>query len=144
VDLKMLLRTYRGEEITRTLPVEIPPSARGSLSIMVADGGRLSQWEARELQVQPLQTRGLPQMIRVLNNARKNNRLYVRLLGRDSGAVVKGESLSSLPASVLAVMESDRNGGSFRPLQNAVLGEWDIATDHAVTGTRTLTVALDE
>ena len=67
---------------------------------MVSDGTRLSQWEARELQVQPLQTRDLHQMIRVLNNARKNNRLYVRLLGRDQGAVVKGESLSSLPPSV--------------------------------------------
>ena len=60
VDLKMLLRTYRGEEITRTVPVEIPPSAHGSLSVMVTDGTRLSQWEARELQVQPLQTRDLP------------------------------------------------------------------------------------
>jgi hypothetical protein len=144
VDLKMLLRTYRGEEITRTLPVQIPASARGTLSIMVADGTRLSQWEARELQVQPLQTRGLPQMIRVLNDARKNNRLYVRLLGRDSGAVVKGESLSSLPPSVMAVMESDRNGGSFRPLQNAMLGEWDLATEHAVTGSRTLTLTIEE
>ena len=144
VDLKMLLRTYRGEEFTRTVPVTIPASATGTLSIMVSDGVRLSQWEARELQVQPLQTRGLPQMIQVLNNARKNNRLYVRLLGRDGGAVVKGESLSSLPASVMAVLESDRNGGSFRPLQNAVLGEWDIATDLAVTGSRTLTLSIEE
>ena len=144
VKLKMLLRTYRGEEITRTLPVEIPASARGTVSIMVADGARLSQWEARELQIQPLQTRGLPQMIRVLNNTRKHNRLYVRLLGRDNGAIVKGESLSSLPSSVMTVMESDRNGGSFRPLQNAMLGEWDIATEHAVTGTRTLTLAIEE
>ncbi len=144
VDLKMLLRTYRGEEFTRTVPVNIPASATGTLSIMVSDGVRLSQWEARELQVQPLQTRGLPQMIQVLNNARKNNRLYVRLLGRDGGAVVKGESLSSLPPSVMAVLESDRNGGSFRPLQNAVLGEWDVATDLAVTGSRTLTLTVEE
>ena len=144
VELKMLLRTYRGEEITRTLPVEIPANARGTVSIMVADGTRLSQWEARELQIQPLQTRDLPQMIRVLNNTRKHNRLYVRLLGRDNGAVVKGESLSSLPSSIMTVMESDRNGGSFRPLRNATLGEWDIATEHAVTGTRTLTLAIEE
>jgi SpoIVB peptidase S55 len=144
VDLKVLLRTYRGEEITRTVAVDIPPSARGSVSIMVADGTRLSQWEARELQVQPLQTRDLNQMLRVLNNARKNNRLYIRLLGRDQGAVVKGESLSSLPPSVLAVLESDRNGGSFRPLQNAVLGEWDIATEHAVIGSRTLSLPIEE
>jgi hypothetical protein len=144
VDLKMLLRTYRGDELTRTLPVEIPANARGTLSVMVSDGLRLSQWEARELQIQPLSTRGLPQMIRVLNSARKNNRLYVRLLGRDGGAVVKGESLAALPPSVLSVMESDRNGGSFRPLQNATLGEWDITTEYAVNGSRTLTVDVEE
>ena len=144
VDLKVLLRTYRGEELTRSVPVQIPANARGSVSIMVADAVRLSQWEARELQVQPLQTRGLPQMIRLLNDARKNNRLYVRLITRDGGAVVRGESLAALPASVLAVMESDRNGGSFRPLQSALLGEWEIISGHAVTGSRTLTLPLDE
>jgi hypothetical protein len=83
-------------------------------------------------------------MIRVLNGARKNNRLYVRLLGRDGGAVVRGESLSALPPSVLAVLEADRNGGSFSPLQSALLGEWDIATEQAVSGSRTLTVQLEE
>jgi SpoIVB peptidase S55 len=143
VTLKALLRTYRGEEITRSVPVEIPANARGSVSIMVADGSRLSQMEARELQLQPLQTRDLPQMIRVLNQARKNNRLYVRLVTPDAGAVVRGESLSSLPPSVLAVMESDRNGGSFRPLGAALLGQWEITTDHAVSGSRTLTLSLD-
>jgi hypothetical protein len=144
VDLRMLLRTYRGDTVTRTVPVQIPPNVRGSVSIMVSDGARLAQWEARELQIQPLQTRGLPQMIRVLNGARKNNRLYVRLLGRDGGAVVRGESLSALPPSVLAVLEADRNGGSFSPLQSALLGEWDIATEQAVSGSRTLTVQLEE
>jgi hypothetical protein len=144
VDLKVLLRTYRGEELTRSVPVQIPSNARGSVSIMVADATRLSQWESRELQVQPLQTTGLPQMIRLLNDAKKNNRLYVRLVTRDGGAVVRGESLSALPPSVLAVMESDRNGGSFRPLQSALLGEWEIVSGHAVTGSRTLTIPLDE
>ena len=105
---------------------------------------RLSQFEARELQVQPLQTTGLPQMIRVLNSSRKNNRLYVRLVTRDGGAVVKGEPLAALPSSVLAVMESDRNGGSFRPLQSALLGEWEITAGYAVTGSKTLTLPLEE
>ena len=144
VDLKVLLRTYRGEGVTRTVPVDIPANARGAVSIMVADAQRLSQFETRELQIQPLQTRGLPQMIRVLNSARKNNRLYVRLLTRDGGAVVKGEPLAALPPSVLAVMESDRSGGSFTPLQSAMLGEWEITTDHAVSGSRTLTLPIEE
>ena len=142
--LKVLLRTYRGDEVTRDVTIQIPPNARGSVQVMVADGLRLSQFESRELQVQPMQTTGLPQMIRVLNNARKNNRLYVRLVTRDDGAVVKGEPLAALPSSVLAVMESDRNGGSFRPLQSALVGEWEITPGLAVTGSRTLTLPLEE
>jgi hypothetical protein len=144
VNLKVLLRSFRGEDVTRTVPVQIPPNAHGSVSIMVTDGAHLAQWEARELQVQPLQTRGLPQMISVLNNARKNNRLYVRLVTSDGGAVVKGEPLAALPPSVLAVMEADRDGGSFRPLQSALVGEWEIASEYAVSGSRTLTLPLSE
>jgi len=144
VDVNVALRTYRGEQVTRSVPIQIPANARGTVTVMVADGARLSQFEARELQVQPQQSRGLQQMIRVLNGARKNNRLYVRLVTRDDGAVVKGEPLAALPGSVLAVMEADRNGGSFRPLQSALVGEWEIAPGLAVTGARTLTVPLEE
>ena len=144
VPLKVLLRTYRGEEITRTLSLDIPSNARGSLQVMVADGARLAQWESREMQMQPMQTRGLTQMISVLNKARKNNRLYVRLISPDGGTVVKGEPLSSLPPSVMAVMESDRSGGSYGSLRSALLGEWELATGHAVTGSRTLTLNIDE
>jgi hypothetical protein len=144
VNIKVLLRSYRGEEIMKSLAIDVPANARGSLSVMVSDGVRLSQWEARELQVQPLQTRGVPQLLQVLNSARRNNRLYVRLITRDGGAIVKGESLAALPPSVLAVMEADRSGGSFRPLQSAVLGQWEIPTDLAVTGSRTLTLPLED
>ena len=144
VTLKVLLRTYRGEQVTKSVLVQIPPNARGSISMMVSDGTRLTQWESRELQIQPALTRGLPQMMRVLNDARKNNRLYVRLVTRDGGAVVKGESLAALPPSVLAVLEADRNGGSYRPLETALLGEWEIPTDYAVTGSRTLDIPLQE
>ena len=143
VPLKVLLRTYRGEEITRTLPIEIPPNARGAVQVMVADGTRLAQWESRELQLQPMQTRGVAQMINVLNKARKNSRLYVRLISQDRGAIVKGEPLSSLPPSVMAVMESDRNEGSYSPLRSALLGEWELATGHAVTGSRTLRLEIE-
>jgi hypothetical protein len=144
VDIKVLLRTYRGEEVTRTTAIRIPANARTSVTVLVADGTRLGQYEARELQVQPTQARGVTQMLSVLNSARKNNRLYVRLLTRETGAVVRGEPLPSLPPSVLAVLEADRNGGSFRPIQSTVSGDWEIPTDQAVSGSRTLTLPIEE
>jgi hypothetical protein len=140
VPLKLLMRTYRGEEITRTVPIDIPANATGSMSILVSDGGRLTQFE--QSNIRTAQPKGLDQMVRLLNRARKNNRLYIRLLRQDAGAVVNGERLSSLPPAVLEVMESDRNGGSFAPLRNAAVGEWEIVTDSAVSGSRILTITI--
>jgi hypothetical protein len=140
VPLKVLLRTYRGEDVMRTIPIEIPSHARGSLTVMVSDGQRLTQAEAREARAP--QTRTIPQLVRALNRTRRNDTLYVKLLGPEAGAVVNGEVLSSLPPSVLAVLESDRSGGSFNPLYSATLGEWELATGHAVNGVRTLTLPI--
>jgi hypothetical protein len=109
--------------------------------VLVSDGGRLGQVELREAR-SPQQPRSVPQMIRALNKARRNDTLYVKLLGADAGAVVNGELLSALPPSVLAVLEADRNGGNFNPLHSATLGEWELPTDHAVSGSRTLAITV--
>jgi len=140
VPLKVLLRTYRGEDMLRTIPIAIPSNASGTLVVMVSDGQRLSQSEQREAR-QP-QPRSVPQLIRSLNKARQNSTLYVKLLASDAGAVVRGELLSSLPPSVLAVLESDRSGGSFNPLSSATIGEWELPTDHVISGVRSLTIQV--
>jgi len=142
VPLKVLLRTYRGDEVVRTLPIEIPANANGSLSILVSDGQRLGQSEQRE--VRTPQPRSVDQMIKALNKARRNNVLYVKLLGSEAGAVVNGELLSSLPPSVLGVLEGDRNGGNFNPLHSATIAEWELPTEHAVAGSRTLTISVSQ
>ena len=142
VPLKVLTRTYRGEEVTRTLAIPIPPNAIGSLSLLVSDGRQLAERERRELR-RPREAENIEQMIRALNEARRNNRLYVKLLSAEPGAVVNGETLSALPASVLAVFEADRSRGSFIPLSSATLREWEIPTDHAVTGSRLLTIDVE-
>ena len=144
VPLKVLLRTYRGEEYLRTLPIDIPANASGTLSVMVSDGSRLSQIEQREARSPLQQPRSVSQMIRALNKARRNNTLYVKLLGPEAGAVVNGEQLPSLPPSVLGVIEADKNSGSVIPLHNGTLGEWELSTEQAVSGSRTLTISVSQ
>jgi hypothetical protein len=142
VPLKVLLRSYRGDEEIRTVPVELPANAPATVSLLVSDGATLTRWEQRELK-RSAQPESVAQMIRTLNTTRRNNRLYIRLVADEPGAVVQGETLPALPPSVLAVLEAERNGGSFASLRNAVLGEWELASDKAVSGSRVLTVRLD-
>jgi hypothetical protein len=106
----------------------------------VADGNRLGQIEQRE--ARSPQPRNVAQMIRMLNRSRRGSTLYIKLLGSDPGAVVSGETLTALPPSVLGVFEADRSTGSFSPLSNATLGEWELPTDHAVNGSRTISIVV--
>jgi len=143
VPLKVLLRTYRGDDVVRTLPIQIPANASGTISLQVTDGARLAQSEQRETRTSN-QQRSVDQMIRLLNKGRRSNTLYVKLLGSDAGAVVNGELLSSLPPSVLGVLEGDRNGGSFNPVHSATMGEWELPTEHLVNGSRTVTITVSQ
>jgi SpoIVB peptidase S55 len=142
VQLKVLTRSYRGEEKISTVPVEIPANAPRELAMLVSDGRQLNAIEQRELRGS-LQPQTIAQLVKVLNDTRRNNRIYVRLLTGRAGAVVNGEAMTALPPSVLAVLEADRNGGSFTPIRSAPLGEWEIPTDSAVSGSRVLTINLE-
>jgi len=142
VPLKVLTRSYRGEEQISTVPIEIPANVSGPLSILVTDGRQLNVMEQRDLR-RSLQPQSVAQMIRVLNDTRRNNRIYIRLLNGKPGAVVNGEALTALPPSILSVLESDSNGGSYTPIRSAPVGQWELPMDSAVIGSRTLAIDVE-
>ena len=142
VTLKMLTRAYGGEERVHSVPVNLPSNAPESLSILVADGSQLAQWEQRELRRSDRPVT-VDQLVQRLNDTRRHNRLYVRLVGASAGAVVNGEPLPSLPPSVMSVLDAERAGGRVVPIRSAVLGSWEVPTDHAVTGSRLITIKIE-
>ena len=123
------------------MPLAIPAHARGTLSVVVADAARTAEWDQREGRGPDPQSLG--QLLRDLNRARRNDHLYVRLVGQEPGAVVAGEALPALPPSVLSVLEADRSGGSYRPLRSTVLAEQDLPLGHALIGSRLLTFSVE-
>jgi len=134
-------RTFRGAPVSRTIPITIPPQARGAVSIRVSDAFHLAGDDSKS--VSTAQMRSLPQLLRALSKVRHNNRFYVRLVTPNAGAAVQGESLTALPASVVSVFEGDRQGGSFRGLPNALSGDWEVVLDYVVSGSRTITIPID-
>ena len=142
VRLHVLARGYGGAELVETVTVDIPRHAAGRLQLLVSDAPQLNARELRESRsTQAPDT--VEQIIRNLNATRRNNRLYVKLLSSRPGAIVRGTAMPALPPSVLAVLEGDRSGSGLRRLSQATLGEWEIRTDHAVSGSRTLTVDIE-
>ena len=141
-NVKVLLRTNRGEELVKTVPLQIPADASGTMQLLVADANRLTAEDRR--QTRGAETQEVAQLIRTFNKARRSNRLYVRLSAPDDGAVVNGEPMTALPPSVLAVLESDRNSGTYSPLRSATRGEWEVPVELAISGSRQLSITLDQ
>jgi hypothetical protein len=140
--LKILTRSYRGEEKISTVQIDVPANAAGRLTILVTDGRQLNAIEQRDLK-RSLEPQSVAQMLKLLNDTRRNNRVYIRLMTGTPGAVVNGEAMAALPPSVLSVLEGDRNGGSFTPIRSATVGEWELPMDSAVTGSRLLVLEVD-
>jgi hypothetical protein len=137
--IKILLRHHRGATEVRTVMAEVPLYARGPLTLVVADGARLAQYEQRD-GASGATPSSLPQLVSQLNRIRGNNRIYVRLYARAAGAVLGSDILPALPNSVLAVIEGDRAASGTTPLNSALMGTWDVPVAVAISGMRTLTV----
>ncbi len=115
VPVHVVTRSYRGEERTHTIDIRIPAGSSGPLSLVVSDGTRLTLSERSE-QRPPSTSDSVPQLIRAFNEARRNNRIYVKLTRATSGAIVAGEREPALPPSVLAVIEGAQPGVVVQPL----------------------------
>ncbi|MEP6782041.1 MAG: SpoIVB peptidase S55 domain-containing protein [Acidobacteriota bacterium] len=140
--VNVAMRSAKGDEVIEHVPIQIPANLTGSLQLTVADAARTQADDRRDSRGADLQR--VSQLMRTFNRSRKNNRLYVRLTSTDAGAVVNGEPMAGLPPSVLAVIESDRNSGTVGSLRSMTRGEWELALDFAVTGSRQLTLSLDQ
>jgi hypothetical protein len=139
--LKLTLRTYRGETRTETIDVQIPPSAaEGQYVLLVSDARTITSLEQREMR-QPFVPRDLDQLVRAINGLRRNNHVYARLMRPESGAIVSGEYMQSLPPSVLSVLGSGESG--VVPIRTAAVWDHDRPTPFVISGFRFLTLSVE-
>jgi hypothetical protein len=140
--VNLLFRSYRGDMLSETVPLAIPKNARpGTYTLLLADAPTLTAIEQQEMK-QTFIPKDLDQLIRAINGLRRNSHLYLRLIQPEAGAIVNGEFLQALPASVLAVMGTAQGDGVV-PLQTAAIWEHDLHTDYAISGSRSLTLTIE-
>jgi SpoIVB peptidase S55 len=146
VILSAFLRAGNGGEHVEKIPLDIPPDMpSGTLLVTVADGSTLTAVENRSLR-QSFTPRDLDQLIRAINNIRKNDRVYVRLQRPEPSVVLRGEEFSTLPPSFGAVLTSDRSASStLSTMRSSNLYEYELpSTPYVITGQRSLTIEVKD
>lgn len=142
--LELSWKKVNGEVIQETYPVKIPANASaGDLTMLVADGATLMSLDEQEEGNSPLVPRDLSQLIKFINNLRKNDHLYVRFFRQEPGALVRGEGLPGLPPSILSILKSERKVGSINPIHTSTLMEYELPTSaYMVTGAKMLKLTI--
>jgi hypothetical protein len=142
VTIKVALRPYRGTPFLQEIPITIPAQATpGPLHVLVSDATTLDRLE----HYFPFGPRGrlggLEELIRVLNQERRNDRLYVALLQHSPTLLVEDKRLPNVPLSEINVL-GQRNPGRTTVLWQTALGERSVAMHEVISGQQYLTITV--
>ncbi len=135
VTFRVLLRPFRGASYTRTFTYRIPDRAPSGLLMADVGGATLiANNEGGILARRARQAGDLDQLISIVNNLRTNDRLYLKVRRRHSGAVVQSEVLPALPPSVFSTIRSGRETGEVTPLAETTIYEESFPLGQIVVG----------
>jgi hypothetical protein len=140
LELQAYVRTDSGKQFIERIPVQIPYDApSGQLTIMVGDGAAIQESSAAKSFV----PRELKQLVEAMNKAKKNDRLYLKLLRPAPGVVIGSNELPNLPPSVVATLNSERTSGGYTALTLSQVYERELPpADFVINGQQTISVIV--
>lgn len=109
IQIKIYTRDFRGESVLQEVGIVAPHLPLGSeFYLVIADAISLRQLETHQYRSQTFMPRSLSQLIRILNNLRKNNSIYFKIIAAKPGLFLKGEEMPNLPPSMKSLFSSPR------------------------------------
>lgn len=143
LEFRVLLRDYRGATSTRTLRALIPEGTPSGPAIAYVGGAALlGAVERTTLARRAGQTENLDQLIELINHLRPSDRLVLKVVRRQAGAIVQNEVMPALPPSILSVLASARVSGEVSPLPDATLAEEEIPLGQIVSGGAAIPITI--
>jgi hypothetical protein len=141
-DLPVLvtLQNIQGVRETTTFNLFVPQSARlGRATLMVGDGFSLIGADPDERAVE---MNSLPDMLRLLNNAMKNNHVYGILVQAVPGLGLRGSRIEGVPPSISSLLGSDGDATS-NTLQRQIISRGVLPLEREVRGLVSLELEIE-
>lgn len=142
VKIKVMYRPYLGEKQVEEFSVKIPDDFKSSqIQFMVGGGQEISRLEYAQFG-RAYQPDSLDQLVALLSNLRSNDRIYLKAFSNDQSLLMKGQFLSSLPASVFSVLSSSQTIGSAQRIFRPTLWEDSRPVGCFVSGLRSFSLRV--
>ena len=143
VAVKVQLRPYRGAAFVQEFPITIPmQTARGPLQLVISDAETVNRNVQSLTASSQGQLPGLEELIKLMNRAHQNDRLYATLLQPTPTLMVEDKVMPNAPASAINVLDQRQNPGGARLVYQSTAGEWFVEMHQVISGERTLTITV--
>jgi hypothetical protein len=144
MQLKAFYRTNKDEALVEEVTILAPGLPAGSeFQVLVGDAASMQQLERAQYHIQEYVPRSLDQLVRLLSNLRKNNRIYFRLMASKPGLFLKGEELPNLPPTLKTMFASPRaSAAGPTEITRSTLSEYQLPIPYVFKGGAAIPVRI--
>ena len=144
IQIKVFYRTQKEESLMEEITVQTPALPAGTeFQIIVGDAASMQQVERAQYRIQDFVPRSLSQLVRILSNLRKNNRIYFKIIASKPGLFLKGEEMPNLPPTLKSMFASPRAAASSTTeITRSTLSEYQLPVPYVFKGGATIPVRI--
>jgi hypothetical protein len=144
IRIKVYYRTPKQESLLEEVTLQAPALPAGTeFQVIVGDAAAMQQVERAHYRIQDFTPRSLNQLLRVLGNLRRNNRIYFKVMAPKPGLFLKGEEMPNLPPTLKAMFASPRAAASSpTELTRSTLSEYQLPVPFVFRGGATIPVRI--
>ncbi|MDQ1352063.1 MAG: Peptidase protein [Acidobacteriota bacterium] len=136
IDIRIHLKNERGNEPVEQMQITAPNLKSGSeFYLMVAGKNEMIRFETKNIKSDYFPI-SLNTLIRAINNIRKNNRIYLKLMTPGEGIFIKGNEYSNLPVTMNNVFSYNATSEDQTEMKFSTITEYQYPVPAVVTGTK--------
>ncbi len=144
IDISIHLKNDKGTPSVERMQIKAPHLKPGSVFyLMVADKLELIRFESKNIKSNYFPNT-LSALIRAINNLRKNNRIYIKLMTPSRGAFIRGHEYSNLPSSLHDMFNYNTSTSDRGTIKYSTITEYQYEVPAVVTGHKLFKLKIKE
>ncbi|MCP2599052.1 hypothetical protein NLB65_01160, partial [Candidatus Aminicenantes bacterium AC-335-B20] len=145
LSIKIYTRTSKGKLVENRVNLQVPYLPPGTeFNILIGDSRSIFQIESAQYRKRYFMPRSLDQLIRLLNNLRKNNRIYFKLFTSKKGIFLNGEEMPNLPPLIQRMLLSPRASSSPSITSFSTIKEYQLPVPFVFNGSTIIPIKVKE
>lgn len=144
ISVKIIFKNERGNRTVKNINIRVPNLKPGSdFYLMVADKDEMASFESKNIKSSYFPIK-LSSLVRAINNLRKNNRVYFKILAPVKSLFIKGYEYSNLPQSLKNVFVFNSSSNVQSEMKYSTLMEYQMQIPAVVRGKKLFKLKIKE